>query len=83
MRWVKIENCEYQIGDEEITQWMRLYGQPLSLLGEDVLPDSDSDGGDPVNYLCDLVKILFIFRSGCLLYRTKTTCGDRDWSSSD
>ena len=45
VRWVKIENCEYQIGDEEITRWMKLYGQPLSLLGEDVLPDSDSDGG--------------------------------------
>ena len=45
VRWVKIENCEYQIGEEEITRWMRLYGQPLSLLGEDVLPDSDSDGG--------------------------------------
>jgi hypothetical protein len=43
VRWVKIENCEYALEEEEIMEWLRLYGQPLSLLGEDVFPDSDSD----------------------------------------
>ena len=45
VRWVKIENCEYMVEQEQIVQWMELFGQPLSLLGEDVLPDSDSEGG--------------------------------------
>ena len=47
VRWVKIENCEYAFEEEEILEWLRLYGQPLSLLGEDMLPDSDSDA-DPL-----------------------------------
>ena len=45
VRWVKIENCEYLISNEKIGQWMELFGQPLSLLGEDKFPDSDSEGG--------------------------------------
>ena len=45
VRWVKIENCEYAIEGDDILDWLRLYGEPLSLCGEDVLPDSDSDAG--------------------------------------
>ena len=45
LRWVKIDNCEYTLEQEEILQWLRLYGQPLSLLGEEMLPDLDSDAG--------------------------------------
>ena len=45
VRWVKIENCEYAIEGEDILDWLRLYGEPLSLCGEDLLPDSDSDAG--------------------------------------
>ena len=45
VRWVKIENCEYLVEEEDILDWMRMYGEPLSLLGEDMLPDSDSEGG--------------------------------------
>jgi hypothetical protein len=45
VRWLKIENWEYAGEGERIMEWLRLYGEPLSLLGEDVLPDSDSDAG--------------------------------------
>ena len=45
VRWIKVENCEYAVSDEKIMQWLKLYGEPLSLIGEDMLPDSDSDAG--------------------------------------
>ena len=45
VRWIKIENCQYELEEEQILEWLRLYGQPLSLLGEDVMPDSDSEDG--------------------------------------
>ena len=45
IRWIKVENCEYSIEDDLIVEWLKIYGEPLSLLGEDVLPDSDSDSG--------------------------------------
>ena len=45
VRWIKVENCEYAVPNEKIVQWLSLYGQPLSLLGEDKYPDSDSEAG--------------------------------------
>ena len=45
IRWIKIENCEYSIEKDDIVEWLKLYGQPLSLLAEDLLPDSDSEAG--------------------------------------
>ena len=45
VRWLKVENCEYAVPKEKIVQWLSLYGQPLSLLGEDKYPDSDSEAG--------------------------------------
>ena len=30
IRWVKIEGCEYQLEEDQILDWLILYGEPLS-----------------------------------------------------
>ena len=42
-RWVKIEGCEYSLEEEQIMDWLKLYGEPLSPICEDIHDDSDSD----------------------------------------
>ena len=43
IRWVKIEGCEYQLQEDQILDWLILYGEPLSSICEDIHEDSDSD----------------------------------------
>ena len=43
VRWVKIEGCEYTLEDQQILDWLRLYGDPISPICEDIHEDSDSD----------------------------------------
>ena len=48
VRWIKLENCEYAVNQEQMVEWMKLYGQPLSLLGEDMYPDSEDSEAGPL-----------------------------------
>ena len=43
IRWVKIEGCEYTLEDSQILDWLKLYGDPVSPICEDIHEDSDSE----------------------------------------
>ena len=43
IRWVKIEGCEYSLEEDQIQDWLKLYGEVLSPICEDIHEDSDSD----------------------------------------
>ena len=43
VRWVKVEWCDWSVQEEEILDWLKLYGVPIGELTEDLYPDSDSD----------------------------------------
>ena len=43
VRWVKIEGCEYTLEDQQILEWLKLYGEPISQICEDIHEDSDSE----------------------------------------
>ena len=59
VRWVKIEGCEYTLEDQQIIDWLKLYGDPISSICEDIHEDSDSDG-EPIGNGTYSVKMKLI-----------------------
>ena len=47
IRWVKIEWTDYAIEENQIMEWLNLFGEPAGDLSEEIHPNSDSDA-DPI-----------------------------------
>ena len=47
IRWVKIEWTDYAIEENQILEWLNLFGEPAGDLSEEIHPNSDSDA-DPI-----------------------------------
>ena len=43
IRWVKVEGCDYSIEEGKIVEWLKMYGDPIDVLTEDLHQDTDSD----------------------------------------
>ena len=43
IRWVKVEWCDYSVEKAKIIEWLKMYGDPVGQLSEDVHQDTDSD----------------------------------------
>ncbi len=46
---VRIEGCNYQLKEEEIVQWLELYGKPMGSIQEETFEDENDDGAENGN----------------------------------